>query len=297
MRTRNSTVEKELARIAVRQHGLVTRQQLLAAGISASGIRRRIEKGTLILVYRGVYRVGHRAPSTEADYLAAVLACGSGSVLSGSAAAHLYGLVKGDPPFPHVTTPTWRRIDGITTRRSKSIDVATLRCIPITPAPRVLVELAADLDDEELARACHEAGVRYRTTPRQVGVVLARFPKSPGASRLRAIMSGDTRVTLSKLERRFLEVLKAAGLPLPITNRVANGRRVDCRWPEYRLTVELLSYTYHGSRYAWERDFARQREAYERKDEFRAYTYRDVFEDPTRMLRELRGLLVPKSAA
>jgi hypothetical protein len=45
-------------------------------------------------VHRGVYRLGHRAPSIEASYMAAVLACGEGAVLSGLAAAFHYGIVK-----------------------------------------------------------------------------------------------------------------------------------------------------------------------------------------------------------
>jgi len=100
-------------------------------------------------------------------------------------------------------------------------------------------------------------------------------------------------VTLSRLERAFLELLRDAGLPLPITNRPAGGRRVDCRWPEHRLTVELDSYRYHSSRLAWERDRRREREAYARGDQFRRYTYDDVFVNPRLMLSELRALLRP----
>ena len=91
--------------------------------------------------------------------------------------------------------------------------------------------------------------------------MLARRPHSPGAAALRAVLHGDVHVTLSKLERRFLARLRAAGLPLPQTNRPAGGRRVDCRWPELRLTVELDSYRYHRSRHAWEQDRRREREA------------------------------------
>ena len=97
------------------------------------------------------------------------------------------------------------------------------------------------------------------------------------------------RVTLSKLEAGFLTRLKRAGLALPETNRPAGGRRVDCRWPEQRLTVELDGYRYHHSRHAWEQDHRREREARARGDEFRRYTYGDVFEEPELMLAELRG--------
>ena len=78
-----------------------------------------------------------------------------------------------------------------------------------------------------------------------------------------------------------------------MTNRPAGGRRVDCRWPEQRLTVELDGYRFHNSRHSWEQDRRREREARARGDEFRRYTYGDVTEDPTLMLAELRTLLLP----
>src|SRR5689334_7236375 len=55
--------------------------------------------------------------------------------------------------------------------------------------------------------------------------------------------------TLSKLEERFLELLREAGLPLPITNKVAGTYRVDCRWPDHELIVELVGYRFHSSRH------------------------------------------------
>ena len=104
------------------------------------------------------------------------------------------------------------------------------------------------------------------------------------------MLHGDVRVTLSKLERRFLALLKAEGFPLPQTNRRIGGRRVDCRWPSHRLTIEVDGYRYHRSRHAWEQDRRREREARARGDEFRRYTYGDVLEDPRLMLSELRVL-------
>jgi hypothetical protein len=73
--------------------------------------------------------------------------------------------------------------------------------------------------------------VRHDTTPPQVEAVLDRRPNAPGAGALRRVLRGDTRVTLSRLERRFVDLLREAGLPLPETNRPAGGRRVDCAGP------------------------------------------------------------------
>ena len=74
-------------------------------------------------------------------------------------------------------------------------------------------------------------------------------------------------------------------------NRRVDGRYVDCRWPTQRLTVELDSYRYHGTRHAWEQDHEREREARARGDEFRRYTWTDVSEKTAAMLADLRGLL------
>jgi very-short-patch-repair endonuclease len=286
----NGTVEQGLDRIASVGHGVVTRVQLLDAGITRHEIASRLRRGGLIRVHRGVYRVGHRAPSTEATYLAAVLAAGEGALLSGRAAAHLLGLLKGTAPPPEVIARIQRRIEGVTTHRFRSLnarDATTFKAIPVTTVPRTLIDIAADLPLDALARACHEAGVRYATTPKAVEAVLARRPSSPGAKKLRRVIHGDVHVTLSKLEAHFLELLRNAGLPLPVTNRQTGSHRVDCRWPEHRLTVELDGYRFHNSRHSWERDRHREREARARGDDFRRYSYRDVLEEPAFMLAEL----------
>jgi hypothetical protein len=290
------TVEDILGAIAAGQHGVVARRQLLDAGLTADEIRVRVRRRSLLRVHRGVYRVGHRAPSIEATYLAAVLAAGDRAAVGGRAAAYLWGLVKGEPPAPEVICRKERRIEGVRTRRSLHLDAQDLRLcrgIPVTAVARTLVDVARELAVDELARACHEAGVRYRITPREVRDVLERRPNAPGARKLRRIVEGDVRVTLSKLEKRFLELLRGEGLPLPLTNRLAGGRRVDCRWPEHRLTVELDSYRFHNSRHSWEQDRRREREARGRGDDFRRYTYGDVMEHPAPMLRELHAFFAP----
>jgi phosphoribosylcarboxyaminoimidazole (NCAIR) mutase len=296
---RVGTVEERVEAIASGAHGVVTRQELADAGVTPEEIRRRVHKGALLPIHPGVYRVGHRAPSTAAQYMAAVKACGPRAFLCGAAAAHLFGLLNARQPIPEVTAPAKRHVKGVRTHRSGVIDSRDLtrwRGIPVTTVPRTLVDLAASLSAEELGRACHQAEVRYRLKPPQVLEVLDRRPTSKGARTLRRILFGDLRVTLSRLESRFLSLLEEVGLPLPETNRPAGGRRVDCRWPRQQLTVELDSYRYHGSRHAWELDRRREREAYARGDEFRRYTYGDVFERSRLMMAELRGLLAQPPA-
>ena len=133
--------------------------------------------------------------------------------------------------------------------------------------------------------------MHYRTTPKQVEAVLSDLPNARGRAKLERVLRGDVPVTLSRLESRFLRLILEAHLPRPITNKVADDRRVDCRWPEGKLTVELDSYRFHNSRHAWEQDRLREREARSRGEEFRRYSWTDVFEDPGWMLSELAVLL------
>src|SRR5512132_512105 len=166
-----------MARIAAATHGVVTRAQLKREGVTTAEMKHRLRTGALIRQHRGVYRVGHAAPSLEARYLAAVWACGPGALLSGRAAGHLLGVLKGPAPPPEVTAPGQRKPTGVIRRRSRRInrkDATTWRGIPVTTVPRTLVDLAGILALDDLARACHEAGVRHGTTPAAVEAVLAR---------------------------------------------------------------------------------------------------------------------------
>lgn len=139
-----------------------------------------------------MYRYAIQGP-INGGLLAAVLACGEGAVLSGIAAAHLFGLVKGSAPDPEVSNVADRTIEGVITRRVRRLDprdVARHRGIPVTTVPRTLVDVASILSVDDLARACHEAEVRYRTTPAMVCGSLARRPNTPGAAKLNEIFVG-----------------------------------------------------------------------------------------------------------
>jgi very-short-patch-repair endonuclease len=284
--------EEVIAGLATVAHGVVTWAELRRAGLSEDEIRHRVRIGALIRVHRGVYRVGHTAWSVKAQYMAAVKA--ADGVIYRRAAGHLLRLLQ-TPSRPELLAPTERRVQGIRVRRGRldPHDVTEIDLIPCTTVPRTLVDLAGVLNEDELARACHKAGVIYRATPRQVAAVLGRMPNATGAAVLKAVMAGDVKVTLSKLERAFLELLAQHGLPLPLTNKVADGRRIDCRWPRHKLTVELDGWRFHNSRHSWEQGNERERHARRRGDRFRRFTYADVVEDPTYMLGELAELFAP----
>jgi Transcriptional regulator, AbiEi antitoxin len=288
------TVERKLAELAGRSHGVVTRHELIRAGITPEEIRYRLARGGLIAIHRGVFRVGHAAPSLEARYVAAVKACEPCSLLAGRAAAHLLHLVRRPPSLPEVLTTHHRRPSGVTVTRCRRIDPrdrTSWRGVPVTTVPRTIIDLAAVIDPPDLARAFHEAAVRHRVKPEAVETILARRHNWPGARELQRVIRGDEPVSLGKLESSFIAAVGRARLPLPETNVPAGAHRVDCRWPDHRLTVELDSYRYHNTRRAFEHDRQREREARARGDEFRRYTWADVSEAPGPMLADLRALL------
>lgn len=117
----------------------------------------------------------------------------------------------------------------------------------------------------------------------------SRYPRKPGIAKLRAALGAD--VTLSELERAFLRLLAAHGLPRPRTNVEVAGDKVDCHWPELGLTIELLSYRYHPTRHAFETDVARRRRSHHI-----AYTWGDVTERAARTAAEVAQLLQRRAA-
>ena len=277
------------AEIGRRQHGRVARRQLLDARVDAKRIDRWVADGRLRIVHRGVYAIGHTAPSLLAAYMAAVLAGGPGTVLSHRAAAYLLRLLRGLAPAPEITVPSTaeRRRPGIVIHRVRALhprDVCVVDGIPVTIVPRVLVDLAPSLKPADLTRACHKAWVHHRVTPEMVEACIARNPHKPGAAKLRRALGTD--VTLSTLEDLFLALLKAHGLPLPRTNLDVAGDKVDCHWEQAGLTVELITFRPHATRHGFETDNERRR-----RSRHVPYTYGDVVERAGATVADLRQRL------
>jgi hypothetical protein len=285
-------INKAIALRANRRKGLVDRDELFDVGLSARQIDRRIANGALIPEYPRIYRVGHCAPNLETSYLAAVLACGEGALLSGRAAAYLYGLIKGQAPQPEVTTPTQRRPKGVFCHRTVGVSDATIyRGVPITTVARTVVDMVGASTPGALAEMFHHGVVKFRVKPHHVEAVLKRRSNAKGAKTLRRVIHGDERALLSVLERGFIALLRKHDLPLPRTNIPKDGHWVDCRWHEPPVTVELDSYQFHSTKHAWRQDYQREREARQRQDAYRRYIWDDVFDEPEPTVADLRQLL------
>ncbi|MGH2951767.1 MAG: DUF559 domain-containing protein [Solirubrobacterales bacterium] len=247
----NDQSRAEVWALAERQHGVVSRAQLLAVGFSPQAITHRIAKRRLHPVWRGVYAVGRPELTRDGRWMAAVLVCGAEAVLSHRSAAELWG-VRGHREGPidvSVPEPSRRRRPGIVVHRRSTLapaDVTRRRGIPVTTAVRTLVDIAVGLRPDRLEAAVNEADRLDLVDPEALRSALDDLAGQPGTRPLRTMLDRLTfTLTDSELERRFLPIARKVGLPAPRTQRWVNGFKVDFHWPELGLVVETDGLRYH----------------------------------------------------
>lgn len=128
----------------------------------------------------------------------------------------------------------------------------------MTSLVRTLSDLATQLSLAELERAINEADKLGLIDPEALRAKLERYRGQRGVKRLRGVLDRRTfRLTDSELERRFLALVRSAGLPMPLTGQRVNGFRVDFYWAELGLVVETDGLTYHRTPAQQTRDRSR----------------------------------------
>ena len=260
------SLDRRIAGIASRQYGIVARTQLAEIGLERGAIELRLARHRLHVVHAGVYAVGHTVLSIEGRWIAAVLAAGRGAVLSHLSAAALWGMVPPRSRAADITTPRRLRRPAIHIHcASLPADEITLHDrIPVTTVSRTLFDLAGVVSVHQLRRAVHEAEIRRLWDSLSLADLLERHPRRPGAAAIRELIrSPDAGITRGIFEERFLDFLDANRFQRPATNVTFRlGDRfieADCVWWEERVIVELDDHTTHGTRFAYERDRARDR--------------------------------------
>jgi very-short-patch-repair endonuclease/predicted transcriptional regulator of viral defense system len=251
--------------LARRQHGVITRRDLLALGFSHSAIRHRLATGRLHQVRRGIYAVGRRDLTRDGRWMAALLASGDDAVLSHGSAAALWGIGSEREVIEiSVRHKNWSRLRGVKGRGRPSLpeeDLTHRRGIPVTTVARTILDQAATpISDASLERLVNEADVA-RAVPfdfRSLRRYCDLRSGEPGVRRLRRLLDPETfRLSDSELERRFRPLAIAAGLPQPVTKTKVNGYEVDFYWPDLGLVVEADSLTYHRNAIKQSRDLMR----------------------------------------
>jgi predicted transcriptional regulator of viral defense system len=300
MRTFPSTPpDRGVAGLAAKQWGVVSLAQLQALGLSKYAVLRRVRAGRLHRVHRGVYAVGHTVLTREGHWLAAVLACGEGAVLSHRSAAAHWGLLSTAATRIDVTIPRARAGNAnIRLHRSHTLvarDTTAHEGIPITSVPRTLLDLAATVRSDRLERALAQAEHLELYDHRALTDLLARANGHRGAGALTRATVLDPKLTASEWEVRLLKLVRAAALPEPLVNLPLDAPdhglcRPDFHWPSHRLIVETDGWESHKTRAAFESDRAKDAALTAAGYRVVRFTWRTP--DAT-IRRRLRALLTP----
>ena len=288
--------DRVIAELARRQHGVVSRAQLVAAGLGPGAIEHRERMGRLHRLHRGVYAVGHRRLTRQGRWMAAVLACGEGAVLSHRSAAALWGIRRAAAAAVDVSVPTRAgraRHAGIAVHRPRRLtdaDRTQHDAIPVTTPARTLADLAAILTPPQLERAV-TATEELRLF--DLHAVTAAARGRPGSAALTRVLAAWTTVeiTRSELEDRFLALCHDHGLPRPAVNGRVHGYEVDFHWPAQRLVVEADSRRHHATRAAFEADRARDADLLVAGYRVVRFTYAQITDGHHAAARTLRALL------
>jgi very-short-patch-repair endonuclease len=289
----NRSLDQAIAQIAARQHGVISVRQLHSAGADPSAIKRHVATGRLHRVHRGVYAVGHPRLSDKGRWMAAVLACGDGAVLSHRSAGELWGIVRpharqadgrGEAARVDVTVPGTggrKRQKGIRLHRSSTLiaDECTRRDeIPVTNPARTMSDLLRILSETQFAAALREA--EFRRLPIGNDSVPARGKGNPPRIR-------------SELESRFLALIRRHRLPAPNVNVEIDRYEVDFLWRTQRLIVEADGWESHGTRSAFEEDRARDARLKVLGFDVLRFTWRQIESDSAAVAATIRALLAP----
>ncbi len=287
--------DASIAKIAERQHGVISAAQARGAGVSDDAIRARVLAGRWHRVHRGVYAVGHPALSPEGRWMAAVLAVGGrpargdsvlghwGAAVSHRSAAFLWRLLPvAEGPVDIIVAGgdgRARRHD-IHVHRSQSLartDVTLREGIPVTTPARTIVDLRRALT---WGWAGSVPPYELRKAIRQVDVLGLPIGDDPGRDRTR-----------SDLERDFLRLCRRNRLPRPEVNVPIDPYLVDFLWRDRELIVETDSYLYHRGKLAFQEDRERDLDLRRRGYDVIRLSERQIEEGPARVAETLTAVL------
>lgn len=291
--------ERELARLAARQHGVVARRQLLTLGFGDEAIKLRVAAGRLHALHREVFAVGHRRIAEPGRRWAAVLAYGDKAVLSHRSAAALWGLARQRTALIDVTAELGRQgIDrraGIFIHRGRlhPEDRAERGGLPLTTVARTLFDFAEFTDHRHLESAWEEADRLNLLKLRAVERVCERGYGRRALKPIRRLLAEARAavMTRSPLEYDFAAFCRDHRLPVPSFNTIVLSYEVDALWPRQRLAVELDSWEFHRHRAAFERDRARDTALQIAGYRTIRITHRRIHDEPAHVARQLRELL------
>lgn len=297
-------LDRAIAELASKQHGVIAGRQLVELGLSQSAIRSRVASGRLHRVHRGVFSVGHALLTQPGRFMAAVLACGPEAWASHYCSGVLYELGLGTRRLVDVTTRSarGRAITGIRAHTSATLhedDVTEIDGIPCTTLARTLLDIAEDGTRREVERALDRAEQARILDMRAIDDVLARANGRRGAKLLRVVLEehhvGST-LTRNDLEEAFLRIARDIGAPPDIVNEWiafpdGGGAEADFVYRAQWLIVETDGRDAHAARKAFKSDRIRDQRLMLLGWRVVRFPWQQVMFEPAGVAATLRGLL------
>ena len=292
-------LDRAVAALAARQHGVVARGQLRELGLRDAAISERALSGRLHRVHHGVYAVGHPVLAIRGVWMAPVLASGPGAVLSHAAAGALWELRPSAATRVDVTVRRSGRRErpGLRAHRPRELptsETTTHQGIPVTTPARTILDLAATLRRRPLERILDSAENARLTDVAALDALARAHPGNRGASKLRAALHDHvpgTTLTKSALEERFLALCRAHGLPEPRVYHYVEGKERDFVFTAERLVIEPDSGRHHRSREAFENDRRRDAVLLRAGSRTLRVTHRQLASEPREVAATLRAVL------
>lgn len=252
----------EWRRIARRQLGLIATWQLRRLGWTHNAVLHLVSD--LRRVFDGVHLTGDAPLTAHTRLLAATLTTPT-TVLASESAAVAYGIRRERPGPITVLRPGSGgpvTLDGLLVRRSVLCapdgalrDTTTFGGIPITTVERTIADLWPRLpDDTERHKLVREAIRLRRTSTRRLAAHLDTAPARNAPKALAELLDRYALLQLdrcrSDAEARAMELILAAGLPLPEVNVHRAGEEADLSWAAHRLIIEIDGGSFHTDKAA-----------------------------------------------
>lgn len=292
--------------LAERQHGVVAHRQLVELGLGPGLIFRRQQAGLLIPLHKGVYALAHRPISREGRWMAAVLACGPGAVLSHFHAGRLWGLCGSSGQIEVLRQSGGFRPEGHRgirlhqTRRLFSYEVTVERGIPVVVMERALLDLAARTEAKRLERMFVQAYKRNDFSWPRLSRIITCRRGCKGVGKLRRIaleVDPEALETKSPPEVDFLALWREISPLTPFVNVLVEGHLVDFLWPEQKVIVETDSWSHHGDPLAFEKDRQRDVELTAVGYDVHRTTAKMLGRDPGPFLQNVRRAIRARTAS
>jgi very-short-patch-repair endonuclease len=303
--TRNPTLNRQIADLTARQDGLITTDQLLTRGVSGRSLEYLVSSNQWERLTPGLYQTTSQQRDVRWQLRAAQLATPGRSLIVGSGALLLYGLIndadwllqnrKLEIGVGNRTQPSLKSIHH---RLIKPLEFAKQQYIDgmfVVSPERALVDACRLMRPARAERVIEDAFRRKLTSPpalrQRLGIQTAGNPV------LRMIMASYENVEKSDLEVRFVQLLRTYDVQQPqlqhefVIKKSKKVIRVDAYWPSARLAVELDGLAYHSSARELQSDRNRQNTLLGLGVQLRRYSYSDIQERPAEVAREIHRLL------